>query len=194
MAFTSMQAEAASPQTGESDQSFVERITRHKVVDDGNGHFQIARNSKLLKDTEVLIAFTNNPFDETSTDLFDVHLNIFVKKAKDQYESLDTVIACEVEGGTPTLNSFFYVDLKGESNPAVAVICSWPSHPAAECQLSDEVRFFKVSEKAIEEIPMDKYKTLFYKEKSPDPKSDFTCKYANFKSAKEVKELLKKAK
>ncbi len=178
----------------ESDKNFIERVTNHKLTGDGNGRFQIARTSKLLKGSEVLVAFTEVLFEDTEpSNGFEIYLNFFIKDSPLQYESPATFVACEVEGGSPALRTFFYVDLKSETTPVIAVICSWPKHAGADCNLSDEVKFFKLTSKSISPVPMANYKELFYYKKKPEPKSDFTCSYARFKTAKDVKTLLLKS-
>ncbi len=142
----------------------------------------------------MLVAFTEVLFEDTEPSKgFDIHLNFLIKESALQYEAPASLVACEVEGGSPALRSFFYVDLKGEATQAIAVICSWPEHSGADCNLSDKVKFFKLTSKSISPVPMANYKKLFYYSKKPGPKSDFTCTYARFKNAKDVKALLLKS-
>ena len=173
----------------ESDQGFVERVTTRKVLDDSRGHIQLLRSSKLLKKSEVLIAFAKVPNEND----FDIHMNAFIRKSGANYESLTSKEVCEVEGGDATLESFFYVDLKTESRPLIAVICSWPEHRYADCQLKNEVRFFRVTEKSIDIVSMEPYQKLLYEDEKPYAGreiSDGKCSHAKFKTANDVKKLL----
>ena len=89
------------------------------------------------------------------------------------------------------MRSFFYVSPDHAPGLDVGVICGWDEpHRGAECELNDEVRFFKVSPTAVTEVPMKKYETLFYKREKPDKSSRYTCKVSKFQSAADVKTLL----
>ena len=185
-------AQSVERQPSEPLPAFVERATRFKVADDGLGHAQVAETTQLLKGQTLLIAFTLRPSDEADHDInnFDVHVSVFVKKSDRTYEPIETAIACEVEGGRADVKSFFFTPLKGELTPVLGAICRWPEHPAADCHGPDEVRLFRVTPQDVAPIQMQKLTSLLYTERKPEPKADYQCTYALFKTAKDVKSLL----
>ena len=175
----------------ESDISFVERVTMRHITPEF-GEKQIARTTKLGK--EMLISFVESspyapprPVDNEH----DIELHIFIRNHDSNYLQTKTV-ACNIEGGNPTIESFFYLNVDSDPQLEIGVICGWHnSHAAAECQTINEIKFFKLHDDNVQAVSMEKYKALLYGEKKPDKKSDFTCKYTKFKTAADVKKLFK---
>jgi hypothetical protein len=185
---------AASKNPGEDDAALVQRITKQDVVADSAGHDQIASTSSLLKNTETLIAFTTAPDlqDADPDPANEIYINAFLKKSDGSYTWLGNTLACEDEGGDASMRSFFYASLDKASNPVVGVICGWDAvHRYADCEMNDQVRFFKVEQNSVSAVPMEKYEKVFYKQEKPDKNSKFTCAVSNFKTAADVKSLLK---
>jgi hypothetical protein len=182
-----------SMKEGEKDSAFVTRVTKYELVKDDKGNAQLGRTTKFLGGKELLLAFTNAPFDEDpKSHLFDVDIHAFMQRPVAlSYEAFEPIIACEAEGGSGSLRAFFYTTL--EKKPVVGVICGWDAtHVGLECQLNDEVRFIKVDEHELSLIKMDKYKKFFYSQVKPDKKSDFTCTVEKFKTVKDVKDIMAK--
>ncbi len=179
---------------GESDTDFVQRITKQTVVPDAAEHRQIASTSALIKGAETLIAFTEAT-DESDRDpepAYDIALNVFLKMPDGSYSWVGKSTACEIEGGSPSMRTFFYANPDNTPDLEIGVICGWDeSHAGADCAANDEVRFFKADRNAVTEVPMKQYETLFYKQEKPDKGSDFTCTVSKFRTAADVKNLLK---
>jgi hypothetical protein len=196
LAGASQSAFAAAPATvtknpGESDAAFVKRITKHDISSSSmvDGQPQLGSTTALIKGSEALVAFTDVPDPDPTDPASDIYMDVFRKQSGLSYARIGHAQVCEVEGGSPTLRSFFYVSPDNGSDMAVGVICGWDaSHAAADCQANDEVRFFKPDGSAI---PMEKFNKLFYKQARPDKHSDYTCQVAKFQTAKDVKNLLK---
>jgi hypothetical protein len=181
---------------GETDQQFVHRVAKGDVVKGGRDQPQIARTSRLLEDKEVLLAFTTPPVaaERPSPDPnedADITLNAFIKHSAQSYAYLEPVVACEVEGGPAGLAAFFYINVAGESGPLLGVICGWNAyHALADCQLADQVRFYKISETGILVVPMDKYQAALYSQVPAVSDPTFNCTVAKFHNAADVKQLL----
>jgi hypothetical protein len=188
-------AAIATKKPGESDAAFVQRITGHDISVSGmvDGQPQLGNSSTLIKGAETLIAFTDvrDPGDTDPEPANDIDMNVFLKQSPLSYARIGTVEVCEVEGGSPTLRTFFYASLEGVSDPVVGVICGWDAtHAAADCQANDEVRFFTVNSSGAAVVPMEKFARLFYKQVNPDKHSSFTCTVSKFQTAQDVKKLL----
>lgn len=184
-------AASAVQKKNESDISFAERVTGFPVTPTAAENKQIARTTLLGK--EMVIAFVEAPFDpERPNDHdYNVEMNLLIKE-KDSSYLKTSISVCDVEGGNPTLRSFFYFNADAQADLEIVTICGWDAtHKAADCNLQDEVRIFKLKGDTIEALPMDKYKSLLYEDKKPETKSDFTCQYKKFKTAADVKRLLK---
>jgi hypothetical protein len=176
---------------GESDAAFVTRITKHDISSSSmvDGQPQLGSTTALIKGAQTLVAFTDVPDPDPTDSANDIYMDVFRKQSGLSYARIGHAQVCEVEGGSPTLRSFFYVSPDNGSDMAVGVICGWDaSHPYADCQASDEVRFFKPDGSAI---PMEKFAKLFYRQVKPDKHSDYTCQVAKFQTARDVKNLLK---
>lgn len=176
---------------GESDIQFVQRITGHSVTPADGKDKQIARTLKFIKDKDVLTAFVETPSEPASDETFDIELNLFTKKTDTTYTQTG-IQACEVEGGSPTLRSFFYLNVDSEPDLEIGVICGWDAtHQGADCQANDNVRFFKLKNGELEAVQMDQFKKVLYEQRKPNKKADFDCTYTKFKSAADVKKLIK---
>ncbi len=197
--FLSAGAFAASEITMKSDESaesFIKRATKHKLILDESGHAQLAKTSDLTKGSEAFVAITESDpeKDPADADVNSFDLNILVKKIDQTYSLFSPVIACEIEGGTPTLRAFFFVNIAGETNREVGVICGWDiDHPYADCESNDVVYLFKVGSGQIEPVDMKRYKSILYREAKPEKNSDFECTYSKFKTVSDVKKLLSSA-
>jgi hypothetical protein len=188
-------AGALTKKAGESDAVFVARVTKHELATSGNmvdsGPPQLASTPVLIKGATALVAFTEVP-EPGDPDDNDINLNAFIKQSDLSYARIGETEACEVEGGSPSMRTFFFADLGGGSQPVVGVICGWDaSHAAADCQANDEVRFFNVDAKSVSAIDMKKYDALFYKQEKPSKKATYTCAVSKFATAQDVKRLLK---
>lgn len=178
---------AVTRQASETDAAFVKEITHQDLVQDG--HDQLGRTSSLVSGKEALVAFTERPSEDGANDF---ELNVFVKNSGQSYQILKSVTACEIEGGSPSLRSFFYVSLSKNGTLVIGVICGWDAtHAAADCQLSDDVRFFKIKGGELQALPMEKYTALFYRQVEPTKDAGFTCTVARVNSAQDVKRLLR---
>lgn len=191
----------------EPDFSFVKRVTGESIVateaisgcNDASSNCeislinQITRTRKLFKNQESILAFTYRKFDsnDSSSNEVDVAGHFLLKKTNIKYVHYEHPSICEVEGGSPTLRSFFYVDINHKSSPVLAVICGWNAqHAAADCAQTDEVRFFTVNENGINAIPMESYKKTFYRKIKSNTNLKMLCSEAKFQSAEDVKALL----
>jgi hypothetical protein len=175
---------------GESDAAFVQRITKHDITSSSmvDGKPQLGSTTALIKGSEALVAFTEEP-ESGDPSANDINMDVFLKQSGLSYARIGNAQVCEDEGGSPTLRTFFYASLNGVPDPVVGVICGWDAtHAAADCQADDEVRFFKADGTAI---PMEKFAKLFYKQAKPDKNSTYTCQVDKFKTATDVKNLLK---
>jgi len=175
-----------------------ERLTQLHIVEaaakaeltkpvDYEQYNQIAHTKKLVKEKNVLIGFTGNNEN--------IDLNLFVPTKGDEYSWLQ-IEACECEGGAPTIRSFFYANADSNSDLEIGVICGWDSpHRGAECQMTDEVRFFKLpkdlSNGALTAITDKKFEA-FYRKEYPKGVKDYQCTVNNFSNAADVKKLLSK--
>lgn len=169
----------------ESDIRFVERITGETVITPEAP--QIGRTSTLISGTETLVAFTRG----AEADGGDVNLNVFVKTRNRAHGRVPVAIACTFEGGPAEVRSFFYTKVAGESRPVLGVICRWSStHAGASCTSADELLLFRVTEKVIARVPMERFEKVLYEERKPSPEADYTCKTERFRDAKEAKALL----
>jgi hypothetical protein len=178
---------------GESDAAFVKRITKHEITSDGAGNQQLASTPALIKGSQTLIAFTEvrDPADPEPGD-HDIYIEAFLQQSGSSYARIGDALACESEGGPATVRSFFYTALNGASDMAVGVICGWDSsHPYADCQANDEVRFFTVGKNEVSAVDMDKFEKVFYKQAKPDKHSNYKCSVSKFKTAGDVKNLLR---
>jgi hypothetical protein len=127
---------------GESNTDFVQRITKQTVVPDAAGHQQIANASALIKGAETLIAFTEVPDRSDPDAAYDIFLNVFLKKSDGSFAWVGKSTACEIEGGSPSMRSFFYASPDNMPYLDVGVICGWDeTHNGADCAANDEVRF-----------------------------------------------------
>lgn len=186
---------AVSKNAGEDDASFVRRMTKQNIDADNAGHNQIANTSKLIKNAETLVAFTDavNLAESVPANApdYDITLNAFLKKPDGSYTWIGHTVACEIEGGSASLRAFFYAGLDNAAAPDVGVVCGWDESHASDCGAPDEVRFFKVNGNSISAVPMEKYQKILYRQSKPDKDTGFTCTVAKFKNAGDVKRLLK---
>jgi hypothetical protein len=177
---------------GESDTDFVQRVTKQTIVPDEAEHPQIANTTALIPGAQVLVAFTEAADPQDPSHDYDIMLNVFLKTSDRSYSWIGNTDACEIEGGSATQRAFFYASPDNGPTPDVAVICGWDAtHRGADCESNDEVRFFKVDRNDVSDVDMKKYQTLFYKQVKPDRKSAYTCQVSKFKTAADVKKLLK---
>ncbi len=174
----------------ETDKQFIERSTGEKVIER-----QIGLHNNLIKSRQVLVAFTESRSANKSLDEYDINLNIFIPMVGVKYSKL-SVTACDIQGGPPTLRSFFYAKADTSSNLSIGVICGWDSaHVAADCQLNNQVSFYKIptnlDKGEIEEIK-DKKFAAFYSEGPSQYDPKFKCTISNFGTAADVKKILSK--
>jgi hypothetical protein len=170
---------------GESDAAFVERATGYKITIPYGANQQLARSSALIKGSEALIAFTEEPDPDDTDPDFGIVMNVLLKKSDRSYAWVDRMEVCEPEGGSASMRSFFFTTLDGTPNPVVSVICGWDAtHRYADCQLNDEVRFFQVDRSSVTALPMEKFDKVFYKQ-------SHGCTVQKFQTVQDVKNLLK---
>ncbi len=179
----------------ESDKVFVERIAKNEKVLNG----QTARTKKLIEGKEVLIAFTNEMFDPSSPNdnAYNVIVNVLVAESDNKYIWLRSEV-CEVEGGTPELEAFFYFDSDKNKKDEIGVICKWPEHQAADCNIGRQARLFSLPENIvsgqINEIKNKNYTKLLYRDEKSKSSPSMNCSVANFTNVKDVKSIFSKTK
>jgi hypothetical protein len=171
---------------GESDAAFVERATGYKITIPYGASQQLARSSALIKGSQALIAFTEEPDSDDRDPDFGIVMNVLLKKSDRSYAWVDRMEVCEPEGGSASMLSFFFATLDGTANPVVGVICGWDSpHPYADCQAHADVRFFQVDRSAITAVPMEKFEKVLYKQDADG------CTVEKFNTVQDIKNLLK---
>lgn len=170
----------------ETDVQYVERSTKSKIYNN-----QIGRNKLLLPGSNTLTAFTEQPDGDTGD--FEILLNIFVPQKDGQYD-WDKIRACEMEGGSPILRSFFYVNADRDPDLEIGVICGWErSNAFQDCPNFDEVRFFKLSKGKelgkLSRIDDTKF-SKFYEKKKLKKNDDLECTRGLFTNADDIKRIL----
>lgn len=174
-------------QTGESDIQFVKRATKLKIHENQTG-----RTKSLTPGTNTLVAFTERP-EPKDPESFEVVMNVFVPN-KDETYTASEITACEIEGGSPTLRAFFYAKADKTDQLAIGLICSWTApHQGADCDLPDQVLFFKyiLDSKKIIPVKNENFEKMFYKEVPMEGDSTKTCKARKFENASDIKKILK---
>ncbi len=181
-------------QPGESDAALVARATASTIIDQ-----QIAHTQSLRPGTDILVAFTQDTTNyKDENGIYDAALNLFVPTVTEGTYNWVHVEACEVEGGSPTVRSFFYANADADPDLEIAVICGWDAlhafdYDAGDCGMHDEVRFFKIpsdtSKSAITELKNNAY-SAFYSHVKLSPKAPNTCKKEKFSNARDVKKIL----
>lgn len=77
---------------------------------------------------------------------------------------------CEIEGGSPGVRAFFFLNADEEPVSKVGIICSWKDRAGAECPKYDQVRFLKLFKNAsgagLEKIESRAHKKLYHLDKS----------------------------
>lgn len=191
----------------ESDQKFVERVIGQRIVTTEElancldstrscgieSKTQIARTRNLISGKEVIVAFTESPFNPIQGDMneHDIDGHVFIEHDEIRFSRYSIPAICEVEGGNPTLRAFFVINL-GEATNSLAVICGWDAVHSSDCPMNDEVRFIKVSENGMEILPMTQYKNIFYRKVRSNTDSKMFCNVPNFANAADIRALLKK--
>jgi hypothetical protein len=184
---------AVTRKAGETDKAFVERVTKHELINEPSD--QLAVTSQLVKGKEVIVAFTGEEIGKKmgpEGPSHDIDINFFTKIKKDEY-TLASVVACEIEGRPATLRSFFFINIDKKSELSVGVICGWDApHNYADCQLNDMVKFFKpLADSKWGEINDPQFNKAFYFKKK-EKGSDFSCTFSKFKNAGDVKKIVAK--
>ena len=172
---------------------FVERAT-HQPLIEGQ---PVASKNDLLPGKSTLVAFTADASPNDAPD-YDIVLNVLIDQGDGAYRLPAPVTACEIEGGSATLRAFFFIRLDHAPTKDIGVICGWDTphaFDASSCGLSDEVRFFHVTENAITEIQMQRFEHRLYKTvTAPDGEGEpLTCQRPAFGSVSDVKRLLRSA-
>jgi hypothetical protein len=143
---------------GESDAAFVARITKHDITTVYGGGQQLGNTSALIKGAQTLVAFTDvpDPDPEPGVNADEIDMNLFVKQSDLSYARIGSMTVCEIEGSSASMRSFFYTPLKNPSETVVGVICGWDEgHRYADCQLNDEVRFFRIDGDVINRMGLN---------------------------------------
>ena len=188
----------ANPPGREADIQVLERTTKQRVYVGEDGNPQVIRTNQLAGFSKAIVGFTKFYSDESDRSAFDIQLNL-VDSSGEPKLTASVPDACEVEGGSPKVRSFFFINADKESDLEIGVICSWKDAAAAECPQFDQVRFFKLLQKPngsfeFERLENQKFKTLYHAEKSSTV-ADLKCEGApNFKSAADVKRMISKIK
>jgi hypothetical protein len=178
-----------------TDEVVVEKMSGEKVLKG-----QIARTDLKIGEPGILVAFTQKESANREVDDSDISLNVLVPISKEAYVRA-SVVACEVEGGAPSLRSFFFIQADRDPDVEIGVICGWDAtHQAADCQMNDQVHFYKISMTAtpktvtVKKLDDEKFAAKLYGKRKPEPTSDFECDFARFKSAADVKKIFAKEK
>lgn len=173
----------------EDTKSFTERVTKSAIHQKN----QFAETDALPAGKKTIVAFAELK-DSQDPSQYDLELNVFKFQNDDKY-SLSTIVACEQEGGSPTLRSFFYANADSTPQKSIGVICGWDARHESDCQQHDQVRFFKVSSSGeLTQLNNQGFEKHLYKKKKTITQENGTidCTLANFKNAKDVKTILKK--
>jgi len=124
-------------------------------------------------------------------------MNVLVSNSKNEFTWLRTIV-CEVEGGTPELESFFYIDVDKNKKEDLGIICRYPEHRGADCNIARQAKFYSfpdnVKEGEMTESRSKEIEKILYSENVISEKPKLVCTKANFNDAKELKKLLLKNK
>lgn len=126
--------------SNETDSHFLSRVLAQPLAD------KTYRTTKLIAGKTVLIALTDkNTGSEVDPYETELQLNVLQQISSTEYELINQQTACEVEGGSPRPEAYFLANADQSKGPEIGVICSWPAHHYATCELNHSVNFFKVS-------------------------------------------------
>lgn len=176
----------------EVDMQFVARVTNSNVHMPDSTPPQISRTKKLIKGKESLVGFTETLNEVMGSGLYDLSLNLFVLDKGESYQWYKTE-ACQIEGGSPTLKSFFFANADSDTDLEIGVICEWRAAHQSECPMPDELKFFKIrqNQSAVELGQLENSKfASFYGEAASQVNKNMKCRIPKFKTAADVKKML----